>query len=53
MNTLYTGFIIVAAIVFLVSLIEYLTGAEREGLKFFIFVIVAFLIFSFIASSIQ
>lgn len=53
MNTLYTGFIIVAAIVFLVSLIEYLTGAEREGLKFFIFVIAAFLIISFFISSVQ
>lgn len=50
MTTLSTAFIIVLGIVFFVTLIEYLTGAEREGLKFFIFLIIIFLIISFIIS---
>lgn len=53
MNTLYTASLVIFTIVFLVTLIEYLTGAEREGLKFCIFIIVAFLVLSFIASSVQ
>jgi len=37
-------------ILFFVTLIEYLTGAEREGLKFFIFLIIFILLVSFIFS---
>jgi len=53
MTTLSTAFIIVLGIVFFVTLIEYLTGAEREGLKFFIFLIIIFLIISFIISLVK
>ena len=37
-------------ILFFVTLIEYLTGAEREGLKFFIFLIIFIPLVSFIFS---
>ena len=50
MNILYITLITAFIIVFLVSLIEYLTRTENEGLKFCILVIIAFLIFSFITS---
>lgn len=50
MINLSRAFIIVCGIVFFVTLIEYLTGAEREGLKFFILLIIVFLIISFIIS---
>ena len=50
MINLSGAFIIVFGIVFFVTLIEYLTGAEHEGLKFFIFLIIVFIIISFIIS---
>jgi hypothetical protein len=37
-------------ILFFVTLIEYLTGAEKEGLKFFIFFIIFILLVSFFFS---
>jgi len=37
-------------ILFFVTLLEYLTGAEREGLKFFIFLAIFILLVSFIFS---
>jgi len=36
------------AIIFIVTLIEFLTGAEREGLKFFIFIFIFLLLISFL-----
>ena len=38
------------SILFFVTLIEYLTGAEREGLKFFIFSAIFLLLISFVFS---
>jgi len=37
-------------ILFFVTLIEYLTGAEKEGLKFFFFFIILILLISFFFS---
>lgn len=37
-------------ILFFVTLIEYLTGAEKEGLKFFFFFIILILLISFLSS---
>jgi hypothetical protein len=46
MTYLYTGFSIAIGILFFVTLIEYIIGAERQGLKFIILIIIAFLIIS-------
>ena len=50
MSIFYLTLAIVVAIIFFVTIIEYLTGAEREGIKFFflffIFVLVISLFFS-------
>lgn len=46
MSIFYLVFSIVFAILFFVTLIEYLTGAEREGIKFFVFLFIFVLVIS-------
>jgi len=50
MAILYTGFLIVIGILFFVTLIEYITGAEKQGLKFIFWVMVIFILISLLSS---
>lgn len=48
MSIFYLTLSIVFAILFFVTLIEFLTGAEKEGIKFFIFLFIFLLLISFL-----
>lgn len=50
MTTFYMGFLIVIGILFFVTLIEYLTGVEKQGLKFIIWITIFSLLLSLLMS---
>ena len=50
MSIFFLSVAIVFFVLFFVTLIEYFTGAEREGIKFFIFFFIFLLIVSFLAT---
>jgi hypothetical protein len=50
MSSISTAFTIVLGVLFFVTLIEYITGAERKGMQMIFIIIIAFIIISILTS---